>query len=418
MQRLRLSENLKLAIIGGITLICINLWSFQIISEDIFNILEVLAMAALIVIVCFTTKVFLYKGLAFKKFVLLFFFLPLLSVVGANIYHDQPLSLSFLLLRSNLVWLLYFVLHIYNVSPQRLLKFVLFVGIVWAFLTTAQQFTYPVAYFYTRGEDSASLFRGDIVRYGIAGQQFGVFALLYFTYRYLTTKNIYTLPFAGLALLGLYYTGGRQTLAASFACIIVAVLLLEGISKWTYLIMFSILGVLVILVLQPAMIMNMISLTDEQVNNKDYIRFHSANFYLNEYWPHWGAKLLGNGRPHELCNYGVEMNYIQKVLHFFRSDVGIIGVYNTYGLFYVLTIFAVNIKGMFMRLRDREDKYLKPIFFYTFFTLLLNVSYAGTGNIPFFCLLYYIADKALEKEETKETYQEKATDNLLVPAIA
>src|SRR5207253_3095593 len=113
----------------------INFWSFQGVSEDIFNILEVLAMAAIVAIVCFNTRAFLYKNLVFKKFVLLFFFLPFLSVIGANIFHDQPINLSLLLLRSNLVWLLYFVLHIYNVSPQKILKFVLFVGTVWAFLT-------------------------------------------------------------------------------------------------------------------------------------------------------------------------------------------------------------------------------------------------------------------------------------------
>lgn len=417
MMRLRLSENLKLAIVGLITLISIDLWSFTMIDDSRAKILEIAVIIMILPIVVFNTKVFLAKGLRFKINVLLFFFLPFLSVYGAALYHNQPINLSLILWRTNIFWLFYFVLHALDISFEKVIKLILLVGFVWAFLTVVQQFTYPMVYFYSADESSPGFYRGSVMRFGVGGQQYGIFLLVYFFYKYLTTQKFYTLYFVGLAIIAVFFTGGRQTLAAAFCCLVIAILLIKGVSKWGYLILFSILGLLVVLVFQPSALTTMIQLTSEQVNNEDYIRFHSANFYLNEYWPSWGAKILGNGRPHDMCAYGVEMDYINKELHFFRSDVGIIGIYNTYGIFYVLNIVWVHIKGMFLRIKSDKDKYLRLLFFYPTLTMVLHLAYASAQSIIFYCLLYFLVDKAFQNGTETETgfQQTRVTSKQLMP---
>jgi hypothetical protein len=235
-----------------------------------------------------------------------------------------------------------------------------------------------------------------------AGQGYGVVMLLYFFYKYLTTKDRKALLFVGLALAGLYYYGTRQGAALAVACMVIAVLLLKGISKWAYIFWFSVIGILVVVVMQPAMIGHYVELTSRQLNNEDYIRFRAIDFYLNDYWPHWGAKLLGNGKYHSLSGYGVEMQYITKELGLWRSDVGIVGTYNTFGLFYVLTIIWANLKGITRKYPLDKDKYIKLLFIFPALQLPLNVSYTHSAGMCFFSLIFYLADKALSEKKNND----------------
>src|SRR5690606_31568872 len=107
----------------------------------------------------------------------------------------------------------------------------------------------------------------------------------------------------------------------------------------------------------------LIEITNDQLDNDDYIRFLSADYYLNEYWPHWSTKLLGNGRAHGLSEYGEEMALLTD-LGFHRSDVGIIGTYNEFGIFYIINIAMFYFFGLFAKIREKKDKYLKIFFLY------------------------------------------------------
>lgn len=413
MIRLKTSENVRLGIAAAVVLISLNFWSFRLLEGSIFRILELLASLCLVVIVFYNTNVFLQKGLKFKALVLFLLFLPLTGVVGAYIFHDQPVGLSLILERVNLFWLLYFVLHILNVSSEKIRKLMVFIGCVWAFLTIIQQFTYPVIFFYSRSED----IRAGVVRLMPAGQHFGVFMLLYSFHNYLTTKKRNALLFVGLGLAGLYFYGTRQVAIMAILCMLVAVLMLKGIAKWKFIFLSTLIGITVVLVAQPTIISDYIHLTTVQMSDDDYIRYKAADFYLNDYWPHWGAKLLGNGKPHETSAYGIEMEYIVHELGFYRADIGIIGTYNSFGIFYVLTIIIASIKGVFLKFNSDKDKYLKLLFFYVTFLLPLNVGYAHAPGMCFFSLLYFLVDKSFEKGKKEEiSFEQKVFEKQLADA--
>lgn len=418
MFRLKFSEDVKFRIVAGMTLLSNGFWAFQLIPDGLGKMFGFTVLGAIILFVLWNTRVFLKPGLKFKTNVLLFFCLPVLGIFGAYIYHDQDFSLSLLLFRDNFVWFFYFLLHIFNLPKERIVKFMVFVGCVWAFLTVVQQFTYPHAYFYTRGEGNASLHRAGVLRFGVPGQQYGAFALLWSFYYYLTTKNRQLLWIVGLTLIGFYYYGSRQLLVSVMGCMGIALFMMKGIGKWGYLFLGLVLGVLVVTVLKPTMLEHMIEMTSEQVNNDDYIRFLAGRFFLFEYWPPGLLpKLLGNGEAHDLSPYGVEMNYIKSVLSYFRADVGIIGVYNTYGLVYILNIVLVSLKGLFLKIPSDKDKYVKLLIYYATVLLPINVSYHHGGGMIFFSFVFYLADKAFEKKEEKEIVsQQPLSEKQLVPA--
>ncbi len=395
------NNTVKFAFVALVTLVSINLWSFKAVDGGIFQILEILVLAGLTLVAVTNSRILFKRDIFFKNNVHLFLWIPLLSVFGAYIYHDQPFNLSLLLLRTNFYWLLYFTLHAFEISKKQVIQLLLAVGGVWMFLTIAQQFTYPTYYFYSRGEDNQSIYRAGVYRYMLSGRQYGLFFLLYFFYKYLTTSKIKNLLFVFCGLAGFYYYGTRQFALGAAACMLVAVLLLRGAAKWKYLLLLTVV-IMLALPFIDLLFGSYIEMTNRQLEYDDDIRLRAANFFLYDYWPHWGAKILGNGRPHEAVAYGREMDYINNVLRYFRSDVGIIGAYNQFGIFYVLNIIFFNIKGLRVKFLSKEDKYLKLFFYSSLFVLITNQSYATESGIPFFCLTLYLLDiSILEQKRNK-----------------
>jgi hypothetical protein len=191
---------------------------------------------------------------------------------------------------------------------------------------------------------------------------------------------------------GVYYTGIRQAAGAAIGCLVVAIFLLEGPDKWKYLLVFTGLSLLVAIV-GSFLFSEVLEMTQSQVDNKDYVRYLSADFFLNEYWPHWSAKLLGNGPGHGTKAYGKEIEYYQLIFGYYRSDVGIIGVYNQLGVLYVLNILFVNLKGVFKKINQSEGNYLKLFFFQGLFLILLSVGYTNPSGMVFYSIIYYLFEK-------------------------
>jgi hypothetical protein len=323
--------------------------------------------------------------------------IPVISAFGAYIFHDQAFSLSLLVLRLQLLWLFYLVLHIFNFSKETIIKLMIVVGIVWAVITIIQQFTYPVYYFSSRSEK-----RAGVYRFMVHGLQYGSFFLLYFFYQYLVKRKIYYLLLAILGLVGFYFYGTRQFALAAMACMFIATFMVRGRAQLNAITIFLI-AVPLLIIFKDVLFAQHIEITKEQFQYGDNIRELSAKFWLNDYWPnHWVAKITGNGPTHELSSYGQEMKFIQVYYGFFRSDVGVIGAFNEFGLLYALNILWVNFKGLSNKYFTKNDKFLKLLFINSILLLLTSQSYSYGGGIPFYCLIFYLTDKAFEEKKFKE----------------
>jgi hypothetical protein len=400
-----LKEKSKFWFITLTVLISINFWSFQIIPEGVYRGLEALNIFCILLIVIYHSFIF-KKKLVYKSSVLFFMLIPVLSAFGALNFHDQPLNLSFLILRIQLYWLFYFILHLFNLSSEKIIKLIVFVGLVWGAITILQQVTYPTYFFYTRSDsDDNSIFRAGVYRFMVRGHQYGVFLLFFFFYKYLINRKEKYILYILFGLVSLYFYGTRQFAVAAIACMFLASLFVKGKAR-----VYAILGLLVaiptISFFKDELFSQYIEMTKDQLQYGDDIRQLSGNFWLFEYWPNnWTAKLTGNGPAHEESSYGEEMELIRVFFHYYRSDVGIIGVFNEFGIFYVINIIYVNLIGLKNKFYLNKDKYLKILFINSLVLLVLSQYYTQSIGIPFYCLLFYLVDKAFEEKKAEEKMQ-------------
>jgi hypothetical protein len=412
------NRHFSLAFLAFVAIFSIDIWSFQGIETFTYNAIEAAVLLCLALITLTKSGVFFRRGLTFKTYVFFFLLIPLPSIIGAYIYHDQSLSDSFYVNRYSVYWLFYFVLHIFNLHKDKIIKLMVFIGAVWAGITIVQQFTYPTYYFYSRDDEKKSIYRAGVYRYMLAGNKYGLFMLLYFFNKYLNTEKLKYIVLTLFGLAGFYYYGTRQTAAAAAACMVIAVLLLKGMVKWKNLILMIGLG-LVVLGVKEILFAEYIEMTNDQVSNEDYIRILSGKFFLFDYWPNtpWG-KLLGNGKPYGNTAYGQEIELLKSGLGFFRSDVGIIGSFNQFGLLYVFLVLSFCIKGISLHFKDNSDRYLKLYFFNAALLLILNEGFSSPGTIPFVCLLLYAIEK-VRQEENEVLAEEKATraTSKVLPAL-
>jgi hypothetical protein len=233
---------------------------------------------------------------------------------------------------------------------------------------------------------------------------YGLFLLLYFFWQFIVSgKLILNLPVL-IGLVGFYFYGTRHFALAALVCIGIASLAQRGKIRF-YAILAMIAAGIVLVSLSSTLFAGYIEMTKEQLGSQEEdIRELSGEFYLFEYWPHWSATLVGNGLEHPDSQYGREVAYLNNPIGFYRTDVGIIGAFNAFGLFHVLNILFTNLKGIRRKYYTRKTQYLRLFFLNALMLAVISEYYSYVSTIPFFCIIFYMADKAYDdKKALQET---------------
>ncbi|NTS42553.1 hypothetical protein HRG84_16750 [Flavisolibacter sp. BT320] len=383
----------KFAFISIITLISCRLFTYDGISDRSFDIAEIIVSALLITIVIFYLKSKHLHQATFSSNIFLFVVLPFLSVFSAGIFHDQALQHSLLLLKTIVFWLLYYVLHIYNVPTKWVINLMVVIGVIWIVITVMQQFTYPVYHFYTRNEEDGSILRAGVYRFFIEPKNYCLFIILFYYDKFLKSKKVVFILMTLLGLIGYYYLGARQYAVSAFVCMILASVIQKG-SKRVFAILLILFVSIILYALQDILLESYIEMTNEQLQDDDDIRILAAKFFLFEYWPHWLAVIFGNGEGHSYNSYGQELEKISKNLGYYKSDIGLIGALNTYGLVYIFSILIFYYKAIFTVKLNSNSNYLKLIIFNFFILSLLSFEFTLPSSIIFFCFIFYLMDKS------------------------
>lgn len=391
---------LHLFFVAIAVLISIRIWSFQLISDKVYDFLELLIEIALILIVVINYGKIRNSILLFSNNIKLFICISIISSFGAAIFHDQSYFFSFLIFRNSFFWLLYYVLHIYDIPKKQIVNLLCYIGIVWALLNIVQQYTYPQYFFYTRGDESGGFLREGIYRFMPNSHLYGTFLIFYFFHKFLINKKFPYLIYIVTGLLGFYFIGTRQYALGIFICLLFSTLTVKGKLKF-FSIFFLLCCFWLLVTLGGTFLEGYIKLTTDQLGSDDEIRKVAAYFFLFDYWPHWFSTIIGNGEVHLASPYGEEMKYLQEYYQLYRGDVGIIGGFNAFGVFYVINVILLNIKGLKEKLYTEEDKYLRLIFVFSFTLILLSEYYSVVAGIPFYCLIFYLVDKSYENRKEK-----------------
>lgn len=408
----------KLFLISILFIVSVRLFSFILIDDIYFDVLE---LAIVIVLVWHNIAFNKRINTPFSPFVKTIIILSLVSSVPAFFFHNQGFGLSLITSRTIFFWLIYFSLHKMNVDPKKLENLMVVFGLLWSLIMIVQQFTYPNILFdvyhgvtYEGGQERNVDIRGGIVRVWIAGIGFGYFIASYMwqkLYEKLSFKNIvlFSIMIAGILLMQ-----SRQIIFGLILIYTIDVIMtfsLKSVKSVRFATIFFGIAI-VFFAVAGDFVIALIELSKEQkVTSGDYIRAMEIDFFLFKYWPNPLCYILGNGWEHADSPYGKEIiEHIKWGLGLYRSDIGMIGAFNKFGIIYVLVIII-----FYVRMLIPKKGFIVPKYIRIYFILCALTSFSGSNFfevssffIPFSCL-FYIIDKANEQHFYRNSHPQQNT---------
>lgn len=390
-------------------LVATRFYSNILVPHIFFDITELIILLFLFFFLFLSYRKKIETRLYFAPYVKALLFFVLLSAVPAYFFHKQGFLITLLASRTVFLWLFYVLLHKWELDDKVLEKIVLVLASFWTLIMIAQQFTFPLVLFTQRPDDTAASLvniadqRGGLIRIFVQGTGLAYFAIFYYWRKVFENYSVKRLALFLGTLGALFLSGSRQIVFGVLLIIAIDYMLLFNF-KSKKSIQFALLILVAGALVSPFVIeyiTSLVTLSQEQdVTDTGYIRVLAMNFFLFEYWAHWLCFFLGNGWEHvSLSEYGAEMSsYVVDRLQFYRSDVGLIGALNKFGLFYVLTILLIYFKILIRPKKMFVERYIKQ-----FFVFLLLTSFTGgdyferTDSLLLLLIIFYIIDKRNEK---------------------
>jgi hypothetical protein len=310
-----------------------------------------------------------------------------LSMIIAQAYHGQNYALSVWANRFMYFYVFYFFLHLLKPEIKELEKIIIILGAAYAIGYLVQFIIYPVTIFDVRQEAD----RGTI-RIFIPGGSFMILALFIFLRRFYMENKIryilYVLVFYGIIVL----QGTRNSMAATALVIILSLIFSKTIRSKYIIYFLFLLSVVPIYLIFNEIFVNLIEKTEAQTENFETdVRVRAATFFLTDFFPNTLAYFFGNSQDHMGSVYGMRVNAYKIVYGFYQSDIGFIGEFSKYGLFFAAGAFWFLIKVLTTRLRP-EHAYVKYYLFRTLLLLPMGGGFTNPFSIAVLCILMYIVD--------------------------
>ena len=363
--------------------------------------LHVLLISAIIIAV-YLIKRPLDQRSEIWQFAYLFAFIPFISVLGANLYHNQPVILTFFTTFKNLGYYLFFLLCAIRMKEREVIKVIFIYAYIWTFMEVVQQFTYPTYWFATRFDDeiSAIEIRNGIYRFAIIGHQLCLI-MMFYCFGKAAIEN-HTKYYLGLfvGIVGIYLTTTRQVIGVSFFAMAIVFLFAK---KYKYTNMLAVFLIVFVLSLNYSTLFGFFVDKTMEID-EDYIRFITYRFYGLQY--NDGdllRSILGNGAFDSSTEYGREiLSHREEGLYL--SDIGYVGTYATYGFVYVILIVVFYIYAF------RNYKYLNYYLkMYLIYILLTGVMHWSFGKDPSSVGISAIAFYLLHLSIVQNKYLEEAS---------
>ena len=310
-----------------------------------------------------------------------------LSMIIAQAYHSQNIGLTLWAQRVMYYYFLYFFLHFLKPDIKDLERILLSLGILYAVFYLVQYAIFPIAIFDVRQVDS----RGTI-RIFLPGASFLTFALFLSLHRFYRQNELRYL-FLVLIFFAILVLMGTRNFLASVILVILYSLIFSKIIRSRYVIYFLILiSMIPVYILFQDIFVGLIELSgSESEGFEDNIRLRAAAFFLTDFFPNKLAYIFGNGQDHGRSLYGMRIAVYKAYHGYYQSDIGIIGDFSKFGLFYVTGYLWLIIK-VFRTKFNTDYGYIKYFFLLNIFTLPFGS--AGPSGIAAICVLLYIVEKS------------------------
>jgi len=323
-----------------------------------------------------------------------------LSMIIASAYHNQNYLLTFWAQRFMYFYIFYFFLHTLKPDLKDLEKIVLTLGILYAASFLIQYIIFPTTIFNVRQDVD----RGTI-RIFIPGSSFMGLSIYMCLHRFYTLNKVRYVFLVVIFLSIMILIGTRYALSVTFL-VVIASLLFSKVIKSRFLIYFLVLvSVIPLFIFFQEIFESMIAVSQEQTENfHQNVRIRATRFFLTDFFPNTLAYIFGNGQDHMGSPYGMRVFYYKNVLGYFQSDIGIIGDFSKFGLFFAVGALWLLVKALLAP--------VKPEYSYVKFSLLSSVlvlPVAGVFSNPFsiavLSIIMYILDNNIHdiKKKRKES---------------
>lgn len=390
------------------TLVSIRLWSFQAAPEHaLWSQIERLLILGLLFVSIWRYRFIRIPqmGFSYKWHMFWLFALSFASFIPLYLFDNQNPLRSFNTNMHMVYWLVYFVAYSTRFTKEDLLKFMVFVGVVWAVLTIGQQFTFPRVYFFSRADFENEVpfeLRSGVYRFMVQGAYFGLPVSYYALNQYFNTRKLRFLGLLALMLIGVYCTATRQMMAvnlASLACLYLAYLWMQGRRIQLKILAFIAVPIAILLFFGESIFGQLLEKTSEEATT-DNIRLKSLKFFLFDYWPHWSNFFLGNGVPHYYSEKGAFIRMMAEEHGYYASDVGLVGILHYKGILFVLVSLATVIRGIFAKVTT-DTLFLNISFLGILMIIPLNPVFSAFDFFPFFCILCILQERSIHERQIK-----------------
>lgn len=380
------------------------------------NLYMLLSFGAIILMALTIVFYLIYdRGARFKQHfgteVGLMFFAFLLSVFGAKYGHDQSFLLTAWAQYTMYFYLFYFFLHAIRFRPDDLEKLMIYMAIMFIGFFIVQYVLYPTIIFGGRAQEA----RGTI-RIFIPGSAFAGLMYFYFLHQIFTKNKLIYIVFCFAFLAIPFLQGTRSSIITTlFGTLLLIVVSRQVRSKILVTMLMVVGGVMVYFVFQD-IIMTLVEVSQEQAaQDDDDIRVRAAKFYLYEFYPSTLNYITGNGQSHMMSPYGMRIWYYKESLGFYQNDIGTLGQFTKYGIFYLISVFLI-LRKIFIRKIEPRYAYIKYWAVLLLLSELMGGSFASPTTIVVISSALYIYDVSYFELTNQEKQKEDSKkENILVP---
>lgn len=324
----------------------------------------------------------------FKYEIYAIFISLITSLLMAYSAHGQDYSITIIAQRFMYFYLFYFALHKVKISDFDLEKIMIFLAIIHAVFYIIQYFAYPERLFDIR----ISSERGTI-RIFLQGMSYLVLA-----YFFILNKLFERFRLSGILLLIFFFSifilmGTRQVIFTMFALSILNILMSKRIKSKMIILTLAIIGSIPVFLMFEGIFISLLDISETQSSGfEEDIRIRSALYFLTEFFPNKLAYLTGNGVDSSNSGFGLMVQMYKDVFGYFQTDIGIIGDFSRFGVFFLIAVFIIIIKVLRYKLPEKLQ-YIKYYYISILLTFFTGAGAFGQGgSIVAICTTLYLID--------------------------
>jgi hypothetical protein len=321
-----------------------------------------------------------------------------LSMFGAYLYHDQPFAVTLVVQRYMYFFLLYFLLHQLKPAPNDVLKMIIYLGMVHAFIYIVSYLLYPNTLVHSKAAEA----RGT-VRIFFPGLLYVFLSLFLSVYLFFSTKRKMYLGIAFVGILITILLGTRQVLVTIIFLLLMYILFSKKVkSKIAVFAMVAISLVPLYFIFQDIFI-SLIEVSKVQSQKAgDDVRLRAMKFFIFDFFPNKISYLTGNGEASSNSIFGVKVNQIKEHFGFYQSDIGLVGDFSKFGLLFVIGQLMIMYRVIVRKL-DEKLAFIKLMMWSTVITMVTGGSPAHDAAA--YGLMLYLIDAHDYMKETSPQFE-------------